>query len=119
MRLEDGYLKLKALSGQKIQIETLGANMSIGPYGTGYKLYVINTMDLGGNSIVNAVVDGYATESWVEGKGYITGVSGATGSFTTADGKTVSVSIIPVKPPTLCANAFPPPSDVIITPSSP
>ena len=91
MRLEDGYLKLKALSGQKIQIETLGANMSIGPYGAGYKLYVINTLDLGGNSIVNAVVDGYATESWVGLQGFLTG-NGISGSFTTVDGKTVSVA---------------------------
>jgi hypothetical protein len=33
-----------------------------------------------------------ATQAWVNSQGYITGVSGANGVFTTADGKTVTVS---------------------------
>lgn len=53
MRLESGYLKLYTTNGQKIQIESVGADMSIGAYGAGYKLYIGSTMDLGGNSILN------------------------------------------------------------------
>jgi hypothetical protein len=34
----------------------------------------------------------YVTDNWVQSQGYITGTSGATGSFTTADGKTVTVA---------------------------
>lgn len=36
--------------------------------------------------------DFYATRGWVNSQGFITGVSGASGSFETADGKTVTVS---------------------------
>jgi hypothetical protein len=34
----------------------------------------------------------YATRLWVTSQGYITGVSGASGTFTTADGKTVTIT---------------------------
>lgn len=44
---------LRTLTGYKIKIQSVGANMSIGAYGTGYKLYIDSTMDLGGNSILN------------------------------------------------------------------
>ena len=53
IRLENGYLKFYTNNGQKIKIESTGANMSIGAYGTGFKLYIDSTMDLGGNSILN------------------------------------------------------------------
>ena len=34
----------------------------------------------------------YATQTWVNAQGFLTGTTGATGSFTSADGKTISVS---------------------------
>jgi hypothetical protein len=33
-----------------------------------------------------------ATQAWVSSQGFITGVSGASGSFDSADGKTITVS---------------------------
>jgi len=91
LKLDSGYLRLQSIDGTPLKIQSVGANMSIGAYGTGFKLYFDSNVDGGGYTLSNVIVDGYATQSWVEGKGYVVG-NGISGTFTTVDGKTVTVS---------------------------
>lgn len=72
------------------------ANVTLRP-ADGCKVDTPSDMNISGNLSVggtSATIRGntIATQLWVQSQGYITGTSGATGSFTTADGKTVTVS---------------------------
>lgn len=69
-----------------------GVNMYIIPDGPDNRFY-------GDWDCINATfanlsdgISSYATEDFVTGQGYITGTTGASGSFTSQDGKTVTVS---------------------------
>jgi phage tail tube protein FII len=110
-----------AVVGNKLQLGSpldssnkeidFGSAISIYTGSSGYNLYFFNNVVNGEiwieSDYLNFIVPGevnftsphiywntheLATQDWVTSQGYITGVSGATGSFTTVDSKTVSVS---------------------------
>jgi hypothetical protein len=95
LRYNGSYVELRSVNGKQLQLISdedifLNANgiVSIGGHGISLMPSVGNIAEYFDGSSNTEI----ATKGWVNSQGYITGVSGASGSFTTADGKTVTVS---------------------------
>jgi hypothetical protein len=95
LKYNGSYVELSSVNGKQIQLISdediflvANKNISIG----GEDISLIPSVGYTAKYYDGSPDVEIATKGWVNSQGYITGVSGANGVFTTADGKTVTVS---------------------------